>query len=793
MVPSIPLAALDRKLVRDLLRMRGQLAAIAMVMAVGVTVFVMFTGMMRSLEVTRAAFYERTRFGDVYATVKRAPEHVAARIAAIDGVAAVATRIRSSAILAVPGFDEPVTAAVQSVPDHGRPPLNDLVLRQGRWVDQRRADEVLISEAFAEAHDLVPGDRLSATLHGVRQRLTVVGVVLSPDYVYAIAPGRIVPDDRRFGIVWMARRQLEAAYDMDGAFNELVVTLLRGTRPAAVIDAVDRTLDRYGGTGAYARADHPSDQFLDAEIDQLRTIVRILPPIFLAVSAFLVNVVIARLVALERGTIGLLKAFGYANRVVAGHYLKLVGLIVAVAIALGFGLGTWLGRLLAELYVAFFRFPVLYFEAGAGAYWMAALVAAGAGTVGAVGAVRRAAALTPAEAMRPPSPLDYSQAGGRALARWRAVDGITRMVLRHLLRHPGRTGLTVLGIALAGGLLAATRANLDSTQAMIEVTFEQAEVQDATVTFTDPIAADVLYDLAHLPGVRRAEPFRVAPAILTAGRAEKRQALVGVRPGTALNRLIAADGSIVSPPEDGVLLSRSLGDSLGLARGDRFRAQVTDGHQPVLDLRVVGLVETYVGTPVYMNIATLNRALEEGPAISGAYLSVDAAETDALFAALKAMPRVAGVELSGAAYASFREIMDESIGVMLSINLLFASVVIFGVVYNAARISLSERQRELASMRVLGFTRGEVTAVMLGELAVMVVLALPLGTAFGALLSYFLTQSFSQDLYTIPFVWRVETAARAALIMIAAATLSGLVVWRRIARLDMIAVLKTRE
>ncbi|RMB08713.1 ABC transporter permease [Eilatimonas milleporae] len=784
---------LNKKLLRDLWRLRGPLTAVGLVLACGIMVFIMFAGMLRSLEVTGSAYYERTRFADIFAYAKRAPAALEDRLRRIAGVASVESRITGALVIDVPGFPEPVTGTLHSVPDLGRPGINDLVLRKGRWVDHRRADEVLVLEFFADAHGLDLDDEITATVNGKKQRLKIVGTVLSPEYIYAIAPGSIVPDNKRYGVFWMARRQLEAAYDMDGAFNSLIMTLRRDARAQDVVDQVDTVLDRYGGTGAYVRADHISDRFLTNEMDELRTQITILPSVFLGVAAFLLNIVIMRLVATEREIIGLLKAFGYSNRQVAGHYLALVMTVVVAAFVIGCSGGGYLGRGLANLYADYFHFPFLYFRAGLSGYVLAGGVAVLAGGLGAMSAIRAAVRLDPADAMRPPAPADYSGIAAMARSGSRFLDGPGRMVLRHILRHPRRMAMSVIGVALAMGLLTGASGNMDAINKMTFVTFEQSQLQDITVTLVDPRSRGVVYELARLPGVQTVEPFRSVPAILKAGTREKRQGLSGVVVSPDLNRLIDDDGMSVNPPEEGLMISRSLARTLGVGIGDMVRADITEGRRPTLDLRVTALVDAFVGTPAYMSVGTLNRLMDEGDAVSGAYLAIDPSRADDLFTELRAMPGVAGVELTQAAYRTFLDIMDENMGRAITINAAFSCLIIFGVVYNTARISLSERARELASMRVLGFHRAEVSFILLAELALVVLVALPLGAGFGALLSYAIVSSFSSDLFTIPFDLQPETIASSALIVVAAAGVSGLIVRRRIDRLDLIKVLKTRE
>ena len=358
------MSALDAKLVRDLVHQRGQVLAIALVMAAGLAVLVMSLGSVVALEETRRAYYERAGFAHVFATLERAPDHLAERLAAIDGVRRVETRIVREVVLDVRGFAEPVTGRLISLPPRGPPQLNRPMLETGRLPAAGVLDEVVLSAAFAEAHALRPGDTIAANINGKRRRLAVVGTANSPEYVYALPPGGLMPDDRRFGVAWVAEPLLAAAFDMEGAFDDASLTLTPKASEDAVIAAVDRLLAPYGGTGAIGRADQLSNWFLSSETRQLRTIATVMPSVFLAVSAFLMHMATSRLIALERREIGLLKAFGYRDLAVAWHYTRFALAIAALATVVGVVGGWWLGRTISISYAEVFRFPFLAYQIG---------------------------------------------------------------------------------------------------------------------------------------------------------------------------------------------------------------------------------------------------------------------------------------------------------------------------------------------------------------------------------------------------------------------------------------------
>jgi putative ABC transport system permease protein len=787
------MSPLDRKLVRDFWHIRGLVLAVALVIGTGVATFVMSLETLSALDETRIAYYERYKFADVFATLKRAPDSLAERIGRIPGVKAVQTRIVKGVILDIQGLEEPATGRLISIPERGEPRLNTLNIRAGRSVAPGRPDEVVISEAFAEANGFLPGDSFVAILNGHRRALLIVGVALSPEYVYSIAPGSFMPDDERFGVIWMGHEALAAAFDLEGAFNDVSLALRHGASRRAVIRRLDQVLEPYGGVGAYDQDDQTSNWFLTGDIDQIRNMTTVLPTIFLAVSAFLLHMVVSRLVEAQREQIGLLKAFGYTNAAVGWHFLKLVLAIVALGVVLGCLGGTWLGRVNTELYTQFYRFPFLYYRFDPAVFAGGALISVVAAAAGTFSAVRAAVLLPPAQAMVPPPPPLYRSGWLHRSGLRQTFDPATLMILRHVAHWPLRSTMTTSGIAFALALLISMLHWFDSIDHIIDVDFYQTQRQDLTVTLVEARSGGVLDDFDRLPGVLAAEPFRSVAARLRNGHLERLQSITGVLPTADLNLVLDVERGQIEIPRDGLLLAAKLAELLQVAPGDSVSVEVLEGRRPVRRLRVAGIFETYMGTPAYMGLEALNRLMLDGPSVSGAHLQVDATQEGALYRDLKSTPQVAGVTLTTAAVDAFEETLAESLYYILSFYVAFACLLAVGVVYNSVRITLSERGRELASMRVLGFTRFEVSYVLLGELALLCFLAIPLGCLLGYALSWLMTAMFETELYRIPMIIEHATYGFSIVVVTLAAIGSGALVRRRVDRLDLIAVLKTRE
>ncbi len=706
---------------------------------------------------------------------------------------ALELRVVRTAVLDIEGFDEPVIGQLVSIPERAEPQVNRLALRSGRLPQLGHPDEAVLTEPFAQAHRLEPGDRLRAVINGRWRELTVVGIALSPEYVYAIGPGALMPDDQRFGVLWMGHEALQAAFDLDGAFNDVSLALLRGTDPDAVVDRVDRILARYGGVGAYARADQLSNWFLMSEIDQHRTLATILPTIFLAVAAFLTHMVLGRLIAVERSEIGLLKAFGYRNRDIALHYARFALGIGTVGVLLGWFLGYWLGLYHTRLYADFYHFPFLLYRPGPQAFAIAGAVSLGSALLGALSAVRAAAALPPAEAMRPPSPALFRRTALGDLAVVQRLDQPTRILLRQIARWPGRSFITAAGIAMSVAVLVTAMQWLDAINHMVDVYFLEAQAQDVSVGFAEPRSSEIERNLGRLPGVRTTEPMRSVAAKMRHGWHEEREALQGLPAHQELYRVYDAEGRALELPPDGVVISTMLARLLDVGVGDHITVEVLEGRRPVVDVPVVATFETYIGSPAYMDIRALDRLMRERPSVTAVHLRIDRRLRDALFRELKSLPRVSSVTVKDAAVQTFRDTLAKTLTIFVSFFIVFACALAFGVTYNAARISLSERGRELATLRVLGFTRTEISYILLGEVALLTFVALPLGCAFGLGLASLIVRAFETELYRVPLVVLPATYGWAMLIGLAATAVSAFLVRRRVDRLDLVAVLKTRE
>ena len=787
------LTPLDLKLFRDLGRMKGQIVAVSLVMACGLAMMIMTRSIILTLESTRDAYYQRNRLADVFASLKRAPLSLADRIAELPGVAAIEPRVVVDATLDLEGVTEPASAHLVSLPEDRPQTLNQVFIRQGRLPLTGERQQAVVSESFALANKLQIGDSIVAIINGHRDTLIICGIGLSPEFVFEARPGQTLPDNKRYGVFWMNYKAIAVPYNLDGAFNDISVDLAPGAPVGPVMAEMDRLLADFGAMGAYTQSDHNSAKRLDDELRVVRALSVAYPIVFLSVAAFMVNAVLARLVRLQREQIAQLKALGYSSWQVGRHYLNYALVIVVLGTLIGGIAGRYLGGGLINVYTLFFRFPALNFHMDYSALGLALVVSAGASIIGVVSVVWMAVKLPPAEAMRPEPPADFKPSLLERLGITRGSSPAFRMALRNIERRPLQAVFTIFGLALATGLMVLPGSMADSIDYLLTYQWNDVQRQDVVVFFSEPGSAPALHDLEQLHGVQRAEQVRAVQARIHHGHHSRKLSIMGLPRDADLNRLLDEQRRLIVLPEEGIVMSAKLGEILGARIGDVVQIEALEGQRATRDVAIRGFMRDFAGVSAFMNIDALHRLMREGDTISGAYLAVDQAQWSEFMREVKDTPRVAITLVKQDQIDSFRSTTGQSIGIIRKLYLVLAIIVAFGVVYNSARIALSERSRDLATLRVIGFTQREIAGVLLGELILLIVVALPAGLLFGKGLATFVINAISTETVRMPLQISLYTYTMAVFVVLLASCASFAVVSRMLSKLDMVGVLKARD
>lgn len=784
--------ALDRKLLRDTWRLRSQVITIALVVASGLGGFIGSICAHTSLAQLRDDFYESARFAHVFAPVRRAPRGLVERLRDLPGVLDVDAGIVAATTISIPGSADVMTGQIVSLPMQPRGGMNRVVLDRGRWVDGDDPHGVLVSRSFANARNLRPGDRLSLLMNGRREEVIVRGIALSPAFVFAASQGGFA-DDTRFGVIWMPEARLAGAYDLRGAFNLLSVRVTRPDQVQPVIDALDRLLAPYGAVGAYDRGQQLSHKVLTQEIDEQRVFGTVLPAVFLAVAAFLLHVLLTRHIATERTQLAALKAMGYGGGAIARHYFAFTGIIVLAGIGLGVILGWWFGDWMTGLYVRVFAFPAARFTLQPAVVAGGVLITLAAGIAATASAVRGVMKLPPAEAMRPPAPARFRRTLLERLRLGRLLPVPARMVVRELERRPVRAVFITIGIASSVAIVISGTWWGDAFDNLVDTELFRRDRADVLVALNEPAAVGAIAEIRRLPGVLAAEPSRVVGARLRHGTREYRTAITGLDPGALQHRVRDTEGRPI-PLADGVLvLTDRLARRLDARAGSRIEVESLDGSRRIRRWFIAGECGDLMGMNAYVTRHDAARLAGESDTFNLARVRVDAAQDARFFAAVRDTPRIAAAGDKRRMVANFRANQQHNLLMFAAILSVFASCIAIGVVYNAARISLAEQSWELATLRVIGLTRAEVSWTLLGQLAAQMAVALPVGWVAGRALAGFILRLISSEEFRIPLVVDLHTYLLASLVMLGAGCVTAIVVRQRIDGLDLIGVLKTRD
>jgi putative ABC transport system permease protein len=789
--------AIDRKLLRDLRLMWSQALTIALVVGSAVAGFITSFSAYDALEWSRDIYYAESRFADVFTRVKRAPRSLESKLQSLPGVATLQITLEHDVQIDISGVPDPMIGRLIGLHTRGNgvveQRLNRVSARSGRMIEPHRSGhlEALVSEGFAIGRNLKLGDRVYALINGKRESLVIVGIANSPEYVFAGLGGS--PDLRGFGVFWIDHDALAAAYNERAAFNRVAVRMAPQSSQGQLIDALNRTLETYGGIDAHGRDRQMSNLMLNSEIREQRILGTVLPSIFLAVAGFLLNVVLSRQISTQREQIAALKALGYDNLVIGSHYLKLVMIIAFLGLLLGIAVGAWAGHWFSGIYANYFRFPELHYRVKPSLLVVSAGVTIFAAALGTLHAIAATVRLAPAEAMHPPTPGKYRRSfvERTGLKRW--LSTAMRMIFRTMQRRFLRTIVTTFGIAISMAIVVVGAFWSDSIDYLFETQFGLVLRGDVVASLVEETSGSVLREFERLPGVTAVEGTRDIGVRFVNHNHEHRGSIQGFDAEQALRQIVDVSHRVFAPATDGLIITDRLARKLEVRVGERLRVELLEGTRDVLSIPVVGEVKEMMGMNAYIERRALNRLLKEGDVVSQVTLSVDRTRETELLLAMKALPRVVGTMSKSVMTRNMREVTARNMLIFSAILTTFACVIAIGVVYNNARIALAERAWELASLRVLGFTRAEVSGFLLGELAIEIIFAIPLGVGLGYGLALTIVNMIQSDEFYFPLVISSHTYFYAALSVVAAGAVSALIVRRRIDNLDLVAVLKTRE
>lgn len=792
---------LAKKLLRTIRTTRGQFLAVSVVVLVGITVYISMSTVSYNMSRSRDIFYSDNNFADYYFQVIKAPEGVIKQVESVPGVSRATGRIQKD-VPVIGKNGERATARLTSYPLPMNTEVNRLQLLSGRLFDKYPEGgdaEVLLDPQYASANRLSPGDTVTVVAEGRQVLLTVTGTATAPEFIYPMKDtASLIPEPGNFGIFMVPHNQVQQILNLSGQINQVVIKLSPGVDEKVVAEQIDGILEPYGRLASYPRKQQLSDAVLSGELDQLRMMSRFLPSIFLGIAALIEFVMLGRMVKSQRSQIGTMKAIGYNNFQIMWHYTSYALLVGMLGALLGSIAGVMLASSLSLLYAQFFNLPEVVSGASGQSLLYGFALSLSAGAVAGLTASRGVLNVQPAESMQPEAPKGSGNIFLESWAWfWRRLDTAWKMGLRTIMRNRLRSAITLLGVVFATGMMIVAFFFQDTVNVMIDEYFTQK--YDYFVRFNGPVREPALLDITRLDGVTRAEPvFEVPVKLHFEGRSQE-ELLIGLPHDTKMQRLASETGSPLQLPDSGLLISSSTARKLQARVGDEVQVETLLPLGPTRrsTVRIMGVNQQFVGGMSYLTLAEANRIMHDNRLISGAMLKIDMGRASLVEAELNDMTGVSSILSRRAEMESFTSQMDYMyffVAIMVS----FAILLGFAIVYNASIISFAERRRELASLRVMGFTVQEVSGLLLKENLLQTLLGVALGLPFGRLLADYYIQAMmtSSDLYstyTFKLVIYPTTYFLSALGGVFFIMAAYRLAVRGVKTLDLVEVLKTRD
>lgn len=790
--------ALDKKLWRTIRSTKGQFIAVVAVVMLGLSVYISMTTAYYNLERTQQEFYQENSFADYYIHVVNAPQEIIKQIEAVPGVTKATGRIQKD-VPVLKEQNQRATARVTSYPMPLDTELNRIQLQSGRMFDQYPQSggvEILVDPQYAEANNIQFNDQVIIVADGRQVPLTVVGIATGPEFGYSIQDtANLVPDYETFGIVMVPNNQAQQVLNLPGQVNQVLLALAPGADEAKVAQQVKDILEPYGVLADYAREKQLSHAILQGELDQLLTTSRSLPLIFLLLAAAIQFIILSRMVKSQRLQIGVMKALGYNNRQVILHYTGYAICVAVTGALLGTLLGLWFASGMSKMYSYYLNLPDTIGGISYPAILYGSLLSLVTATIAGLTATRSITAINPAESMRPEPP----KGTGTILLEswtwlWSKLDSSWKMSLRTIFRNWVRSGITMVGVVFAVGLLVVSFFMNDSIDYMLDRHYQQEQHYDFLIRLGTPVKDYELNNIQRLDGVIRVEPILEIPVKMSyQGRTED-DLLVGLPADVSLKTLMDGNDQPLRLPEEGLLIDQRTAAKLGVGVGDRVTVETRLGLGPshLAQITVTGINQQLIGGGSYLDLGRANRVLQESGLVTGAMLRVEPGKNDLVEAEMNEITGIASILSRHKELANFTKNMDTLI-FFTAVMITFAAVLGFAIVYNSAMISYTERKRDMASLRVLGYTTKEVSGLLFKETAIQSALGIALGLPFGYLMARSYVNAVSSDIFTIPVVVYPQTYLLSALGGIIFISVAHLLTVRGIKRLDLVEALKNKD
>lgn len=785
------------KLLRDLWARKGTLFALIMILATGVACYTGMAAVYQDLDNARAEYYHKYNLADFTLDLKRAPITATYKLENLPNVLRLRKRIKINAVATLPKKADPIPCVVMSLPVPKRNVINNVRMIRGMWFSNPHANEILVNQQFMQARHLQIGDRIKVRFPDEERNLLIVGIVTSPEYTFVLAPNTLAPDPGGFAIIYAPFKYLQQYSKLNGSFNQLL-GMVKNNSDIAVENTMSLLadkLDAYGVLLQTPQREQISAKILHDELVNVKKSTSFLPTIFLLVAALILNIILGRLVAQQRSAIGILKAIGYNNFAILRHYLGfglIIGLLGGI-IGIIFGYG--LQYLLLEQYKTYFLIPNMHAYFYADIIIIGILVSILSALAGSLFSAYQATKLEPAESMHPPTP----EIGTHILIEqikifWQKLSFQNKMIMRAIFRNRLRSFITITAAIAATALVFTALEFLDSMYKMGNFSFDEVQHQDYNLALRDPLGIDIIRPNAIIPGVKQIEGQLVVPAKLQSGPYKKNTEVTGLPQNNVLYTPVDKQARKISVSKSGLVINKTLANMLHVKTGDTIIMRPLLGNRTTTRVTIIKIITTYLGLAVYADQTWLSRLLGNSYLTNHILFKLHKnADVNKFIAAINKFAPIINLISTKVSKQLFFESLYKFMLFAAFIMIGFAGIIAMGAILNTAMISLNERERDVASLRVLGFTSIQVAKIFFGESILLNCLGIFLGLFGGVYLAYYASVVFSTEVYRMPLVIRPIRLVETVLIMFTFVLISQIIIYYIIKKLNWFDVLNVKE
>ncbi|MFZ5597034.1 MAG: ABC transporter permease [Bacillota bacterium] len=787
-----------KKLYRTIWQIKGQFFSLVAVVALGITTYICMSTTYYNLEVCKKIFYQECNFADYYFQVIRAPEQVVAQIERVPGVTMVNGRIvKDVSLIKQDRQKAKVRIVSYQFPEEKK--INRLHMFSGRmFEDSASASQLtaIVDSQFAAANNLTSGSTLNVLSNGKAVPLTVIGTATSPEFTYPVKDiATMLNDPTSFGVVTLPHKQAQGLLDMEGQINSIIIRISPGSDENRIKESIKAILLPYGYQGEYPQKDQSSNSYINSQLDQLGAETRVIPTLFLIVAAAIQFIMLGRMIKMQRLQIGIMKALGYKNYQIIWYYTSYALVIGFLGTVIGIGLGFLLSIYLTNVYLWFYNLPHYSYNISLSLTVKALVIGMGAGLLSGWLATRRIVKISPAESMRPEPPTQ-----GRKIifeqwtAFWQRLEPSWKMTLRGIGRNRMRFWVTVMGVSFAVGLLVVAMFFNDSINYSRQMAFYTEQKSDLTAKFAQPVEINEAAQLSGIHGVAVAEPVLEVPVRISANHKFSDVILIGYYPDSRLKTIEGVDGQRLSIPGEGITVSRKTAEKLGIGVGDQVQIETKlgIGENHISSCRVMGISRQVAGKNSAASLDTVNKMLQEHNLITGVMLKTDPGLYDKVEREISDIPGVYDIVSREKEVENFNRNMDS---IRTSVWILTGFAILLGcaIIFNSSLISFGERQRELATLRVVGMKSLEIAAVLRNEVILQCLLGLLAGFPLGRLMAEGVARIVSGEVYELQAVVSLQTYTISTFLTMAFVFAGYLIAVRGIKNLDFLEILKNRD